>query len=168
MSAPMYLCLHLHDFAAQTLVRLEPELRKRPVAILDGDPPLETVFALNQRARILGLESGMSRLQAESFEGVAVSGRVKQQEDSAFLIFMKSAERFSPRIEVLASPTESTSGAALILDASGSERLFGAPGQPDPLGHMAGSRAGAMSVLIGIAANDSIARGQPVAIEDLL
>lgn len=129
MSAPVYLCLHLRDFAAQTLVRLEPELRKRPVAILDGDPPLETVFALNQSARILGLESGMSRLQAESFEGVAVTGRVKRQEDSAFLIFMKSAERFSPRIEVLASPKESTSGAALILDASGSERLFGAPAQ---------------------------------------
>jgi protein ImuB len=129
MSVPVYLCLHLRDFAAQTLVRLEPELRKRPVAILDGDPPLETVFALNQRARILGLESGMSRLQAESFDGVSVSARIKQREDSAFLIFMKSAERFSPRIEVMASPTESISGAALILDASGSERLFGTPAQ---------------------------------------
>ena len=30
---------------------------------------------------------------------------------------------------MLASPTESTSGAALILDASGSERLFGTPAQ---------------------------------------
>jgi protein ImuB len=129
MSAPVYLCLHLRDFATQTLARLEPELRKRPVAILDGEPPLETVFALNQSARNLGLESGMSRLQAESFDGVSVSARVKQREDSAFLIFMKSAERFSPRIEVLTSPTESTSGAALILDASGSERLFGSPAQ---------------------------------------
>ena len=110
MSVPVYLCIYLRDFAAQTLVRLEPELRKRPVAILDGDPPLETVFALNQSARNLGLELGMSRLQAESFDGVSVSARVKQREDSAFLIFMKSAERFSPRIEVLASPTESTSG----------------------------------------------------------
>ena len=129
MSVPVYLCIHLRDFAAQTLARLEPELRKRPVAILDGDPPLETVFALNQRARNLGLELGMSRLQAESFDRVSVSARVKQREDSAFLIFMKSAERFSPRIEVLASPTESTSGATLVLDASGSERLFGAPAQ---------------------------------------
>jgi protein ImuB len=129
MSLPLYLSLHLRDFAAQTMARLEPELRKRPLAILDGDPPLETVFALNQSARNLGLESGMSRLQAESFDGISVSARVKQREDSAFRIFMKSAERFSPRIEVLASPTERTSGAALILDASGSERLFGAPGQ---------------------------------------
>lgn len=48
------------------------------------------------------------------------------------------------------------------------ERLFGSPSQPDPLGHMAGSRAGAMSAIIGIAANQSIASGQPVAISDLL
>ena len=129
MSVPLYLCLHLRDFAAQTIARLEPELGKRPLAILDGDPPLETVFALNQSARNLGLESGMSRLQAESFEGISVSARVKQREDSAFRIFMKSAARFSPRIEVLTSPTERTSGASLILDASGSERLFGAPAQ---------------------------------------
>ena len=47
-------------------------------------------------------------------------------------------------------------------------RLFGPPAQPDPLGHMAGSRAGAMSVLIGIAANASIASGRPVGIEELL
>lgn len=129
MSVPVYLCLHLRDFAAQTLARLRPELRKRAVAILDGDPPLETVFALNPWARNLGLAAGMSRLQAESFAGVFVCSRVKQEEDSAFVILMRRAERFSPRIEVLAAPTESPSQATLILDVSGSERLFGSPEQ---------------------------------------
>jgi len=38
----------------------------------------------------------------------------------------------------------------------------------DPLGHMAGAWAGAMSVLIGSAANRSIATGQSVRIRDLL
>lgn len=42
------------------------------------------------------------------------------------------------------------------------------PGTPDPLGHSAGSRAGAMSILIGVGANQSIASGQPVIIADLL
>jgi len=41
-------------------------------------------------------------------------------------------------------------------------------GVPDPLNHLAGSRAGAMSILTGIAANRSIATGLPVAIEELL
>ncbi len=48
------------------------------------------------------------------------------------------------------------------------ERLFGGKPIPDPLGHMAGARAGAMSILIGIGANKSIASGQPMNIADLL
>ena len=129
MIAPLYLCLHVRDFAAQTLVRLRPAFRKRPVVILDGDPPLETVFALNEQARNLGLALDMSRLQAESFDNVSVSTRVRQQEDLAFLILTHCGERISPRIEVLASPEESSSGATLILDVSASERLFGTPEQ---------------------------------------
>jgi protein ImuB len=129
MPVPLYLCVHVRDFAAQTLGRLRPELRKRPVAILDGDPPLETVFALNQWARDQGIVLGMSRLQTESFDGVSLSPREKQHEDSAFLILMHCGERISPRIEVLASPEESSSGATLILDVSASERLFGTPEQ---------------------------------------
>jgi predicted dehydrogenase len=48
------------------------------------------------------------------------------------------------------------------------ERLFGGQDLPDPLGHMAGSRAGAMSILIGIGANKAIATGQPVRVTDML
>ena len=48
------------------------------------------------------------------------------------------------------------------------ERLFGEKNLPDPLGHMAGSRAGAMSILIGIGANQAIARNSVVKIGDLL
>jgi predicted dehydrogenase len=48
------------------------------------------------------------------------------------------------------------------------ERLFGGQNLPDPLGHMAGSRAGAMSILIGIGANQSIANNCVVRISDLL
>ena len=39
---------------------------------------------------------------------------------------------------------------------------------PDPLNHLAGSRAGAMSILIGVAANRSVETRMPVAIDQLL
>jgi predicted dehydrogenase len=39
---------------------------------------------------------------------------------------------------------------------------------PDPLGLMAGSRAGAMSILTGVAANKSIATGKPIRVASLL
>ncbi len=54
-------------------------------------------------------------------------------------------------------------GDALLL-----RRLFSGEEIPDPLGHMAGSRAGAMSILTGIAGNKSIASGQRVKIDELL
>ncbi|MEJ5260851.1 MAG: Gfo/Idh/MocA family oxidoreductase [Anaerohalosphaeraceae bacterium] len=52
-------------------------------------------------------------------------------------------------------------------DARLRERLFAAPNAPDPLGHAAGSRDGAMSILVGIAARKSIDTGKPVKIKDL-
>ncbi len=48
------------------------------------------------------------------------------------------------------------------------DRLFGERSLPDPLGYMAGSRAGAMSLLIGAGANQAIATGRPVRIDQLL
>ncbi|MFC3800801.1 Gfo/Idh/MocA family protein [Cohnella sp. GCM10012308] len=47
-------------------------------------------------------------------------------------------------------------------------RMLFAQDKPDPLGQMAGSRAGAMSMIIGAAANVSIAENRPIAVKDLL
>jgi len=46
--------------------------------------------------------------------------------------------------------------------------MFFKPGQPDPIGQKAGSRAGILSSMIGIAARKSIETGQKVAIKDLI
>lgn len=49
------------------------------------------------------------------------------------------------------------------------KRVFAEPNAPDPLGHAAGSRAGAMACLTGIAARNSIdTGGKPVKIADLV
>jgi predicted dehydrogenase len=47
------------------------------------------------------------------------------------------------------------------------DKIFLKPDSPDPLGHMAGTRDGAMSILIGIAARKSIESGEPVRIAGL-
>lgn len=47
------------------------------------------------------------------------------------------------------------------------DKIFRNPEAPDPLGHMAGSRDGAMSILIGVAARKSIESGEPVRIASL-
>ena len=132
MPSPLYLCLHLRDFAAQALagsLAASPAQPHPPaVAVLSGEPPLERVFAMNQRARQLGLAPGMSRLQAESFP-LLVLRRDRRQEDISFAQLMSCAEQFSPRMETIASPGEESCGATLVLDVSGSERLLGSPSQ---------------------------------------
>ncbi|MDD2486236.1 MAG: hypothetical protein PHD91_08540, partial [bacterium] len=47
-------------------------------------------------------------------------------------------------------------------------RMIFEGGLPDPLGHQAGSFAGAVSILIGIAANKSIKEGRNIRINDLV
>ncbi len=47
------------------------------------------------------------------------------------------------------------------------DMIFKNPDMPDPLKHAAGTRDGAMSILIGIAARNSIESGKPVRISDL-
>ena len=46
-------------------------------------------------------------------------------------------------------------------------KIFVDPAAPDPLGHSAGSRDGAMSILVGIAARKSIEENRTVKIEEL-
>ena len=128
MPAPLYLCVHLRDFAAQALVCSHFALHSRVVAVLSGDPPLERVFAVTPQARQLGMEEGMSRVQAESFS-VTVIRRNRRQEEASFTELMNCTQRFSPRMEVIASPQEERCGATLLLDISGSERLFGSATQ---------------------------------------
>jgi len=47
------------------------------------------------------------------------------------------------------------------------DKIFVNPDNPDPLKHAAGVRDGAMSILIGIAARNSIESGEPIKIADL-
>ena len=127
MPSSLYLCMHVRDLAAQALTRSHSAspIEQRPaVAVLSGDPPQECVFAMNQLARLLGLELGMSRVQAESFP-VVVLRRDRKREDISFAELTSCAQQFSPRIEIIASPLKEICGATLVLDISGSERLLG-------------------------------------------
>src|SRR6266540_2206832 len=97
MSAALYLCLHLRDFAAQAMACAQPELQRRPMAILSGTAPLEYVFAVNQQARELGVEPGMGRIQAESFAGVAIRPRERALEDRAFAFVFQAEDGIRER-----------------------------------------------------------------------
>ena len=62
MSKPdeFYACVRAREFPAQALLRLRHELRDRACVVMEGLPPLEQVCAMNERARRLGAEYGMT------------------------------------------------------------------------------------------------------------
>jgi protein ImuB len=113
-----FACIFVPDFPVEAIVRAEPELRSRPVAVLEGKPPLDKVVAANEEARHTGVCPGMTKLQAELCDSVTLRDRSELQESAAHRALLDCAQSFSPRIEDVAPDT-------LLLDLSGLEKLFG-------------------------------------------
>jgi len=109
----------------QAVVRLEPELRGKLVAILAGAPPLTKVFAVNREARNLGVETGMTKVQAEAFKGIVCRWRSPSQEATAYATLLDCAWTISPRVEDGAKREEQDFSDTALLDIAGCEKLFG-------------------------------------------
>src|SRR5437660_571053 len=60
-----FAAIFVPDFPVEAVLHLEPELRSRAVVVLEGKPPLQKIWGLNDNARRTGLEIDMTRLQAE-------------------------------------------------------------------------------------------------------
>jgi protein ImuB len=122
-----FACLFVPDFPVQAVVRLEPELQGKPVAILAGAPPLTKVFAVNHGARNLGVETGMTKVQAETFQGILWRWRSPSQEATAYAALLDCAWTISPRVEDGAKREGQDFSDTAVLDIAGCEKLFGSP-----------------------------------------
>src|SRR5450755_3475381 len=83
MTAPRYACLLANEFPLQALLRLRPELQRKPVAVLDGEPPFEQVCSLNGSALAMGIAPGMTKLEMEMFPNAVVLPRSRAEEATA-------------------------------------------------------------------------------------
>ncbi len=123
---PLYVCVHIAEFAAQALLRLRPELATVPVAVLAGTPPLELVCSANAMAFRLGVSHGMTRAELDSFVGIQILRRSEAEEARARDALIETAGAFTPRIEV---PECSASTFVMVLDMTGTTLIFGPPQQ---------------------------------------
>ena len=146
----MFCALHIPDFPAAAVIRIEPDLRPHPVAVLEGTPPLLRVCAMNEAARCQGVEAGMMKMEAEALPGLALRRRSPAAEAAAEAALLDCAHAFSPRVESIASDT-------VLLDAAGLERLFGLAAQ---LAQQIADRA----ALLGFEPNVAIAQNREAAI----
>src|SRR5271166_95718 len=113
-----FACIFVPNFPVAAVFRAQPELRTRVVAILDGKPPLEKVFAVNQSAGRMGITPGMTKTQAELCPELTLRPRSLLQESAAHAAMLDCAQSFSPCVEDAALDTA-------LLDLEGMESLFG-------------------------------------------
>ena len=114
----MFACIFVPNFPVAAVFRAEPELRARAVAIFEGKPPLEKVFAVNESAGRMGIAPGMTKAQAELCSELTLRPRSLLQESVAHAALLDCAQSFSPRVEDAAADTA-------IVDLEGMESLFG-------------------------------------------
>jgi protein ImuB len=113
-----FACIYVPNFPVAAAVRAEPELQARPVAILEGKPPLEKIIAVNEKAGGFGITPGMTKAQGELCAELALRPRSPLQENSAHAALLDCAQSFSPCVEDSAPDTA-------FLDLAGMESLLG-------------------------------------------
>jgi protein ImuB len=113
-----FACIYVPNFSVAAVFRAEPELRALAVAIFEGKPPLEKVFAVNESAGRVGISSGMTKAQAELCSELTLRPRSLLQESTAHAALLDCAQSFSPCVENAGAGTA-------ILDLAGMESLFG-------------------------------------------
>jgi protein ImuB len=152
----MFACIYVPDFPVEAIVRVEPWLREQAVAVLEAKTPMVRVVALNEKARCLGMEMGMTKLQAAVFSAPAneathssnasvintrttqiqLSSRrasSKPKPDLAMLRQRSVEQENSAHAALLdvahafTPRVEDTARDTLLLDLAGLERLYGAP-----------------------------------------
>jgi protein ImuB len=113
-----FACIFVPDFPVEALLRVEPDLRTGALAVLEGKAPLQTIFALNEKARRAGVLAGMTKIQVEACSDLVLRPRSLLQEDAAHAALLDCAQSFSPRVE-------DASCDSVLLDLDGMGPLFG-------------------------------------------
>jgi len=121
--AELYACLYANEFPAQALLRLRPDLHSKPCVVLEGEAPSQHVCSLNTKARLLGMERGMTRVEVDTFPEPVALSRSAQSEAVTKAVLLECAGAFSPRVEDRSELNAFLCG----IDIAGTKNLFGPP-----------------------------------------
>lgn len=99
----MFAAVYIPDFELQSALRLEPELRSRPVALMDDAPAKAAVSQLTTAARQAGVCRGQTSPQAMARCGdLVIKTRSRAREETVTAMLLQCAYGFSPAIEATA------------------------------------------------------------------
>jgi protein ImuB len=105
------------NLMVQAVVRAESALREHALVLIDGNPPLCSVVAVDEKAAQAGIECRMTKTNAAQFPGVEIRPRSRPQEKAAHAALLDVGWSVSPQIE-------DTAEDAIVLNLSGLDHLF--------------------------------------------
>ncbi len=136
-----FACIFVPNFPLQAVIRAEPALGERALALIEGNPPLCSVVAVNEKAAQMEIEIGMTKTDAEQFAGAEFRPRSPAQEKTTHAALLDIGWSVSPRIEDTAQDT-------IVLDLSGLASLLGS--EKDISAHLA-EHASVCGLLVNVA-----------------
>jgi len=149
MSGELYACVYAREFPVQALLRLRPELRRKPVVVLDGEPPREQAYSVSLAAHKRGVRPGMTRVELDVLGTVSILRRSVTEEYSAKHALLQCLCQFSPRIQELPEET----ACAFIADLQGTEKLLG---NTQTIARALVQQASAIGLVISVAIASSV------------
>lgn len=110
--------IFIPNFMLQAVVRSEPALRDRALAIIDGTAPVWSVVTFNEAAAKAGIAIGMTKSQVQQFCGIEIRQRSPAREKAAHAALLDLGWSLSPRVEDAAPDN-------VVVDLDGLNSLFG-------------------------------------------
>src|SRR5881394_2080532 len=97
---PMFAVIFIPNFSLQAVLRHEPDLRGRAIALVDPGLPKSLIVQLSLAARDCGVCEGLTASQATArCAELIIKSRALPLEKSANEILLQTAYAFSPNIE---------------------------------------------------------------------
>ncbi len=96
----MFAVIYLPNFSLQAALRLAPDLRSQPVALVDPDMPKTEIVQLTDAAKNFGVMAGSTPSQGMARCGnLTIKTRSPEQDLATTEILLQTAYAFSPNIE---------------------------------------------------------------------
>ena len=149
--------IYVPDFSIQAVVRAEPVLRPRAIALIEGCPPLERVVAINEAAARAGLVLGMTKAQAAQFPSLEIRQLSRLEAQSTHAALLDLGWSVSPRVE-------DTAADSIVVDLAGLASLFGSE---EAIANLLAQRAFDLGLVVQVAVSSNLevalyaARGFP-------
>ena len=142
-----FAAIYVAEFTVQAVVRVEPGLRGRAIALIDGNaPPLFSVVAANAGALDAGIFLGMTKTHAAQFAGVEIRARSAAAEKAAHAAMQDVGWSVSPRMEDRAADL-------ILLDVAGLSALLGTEQE---IAELLVARAGECGLRVNVAIAENI------------